>query len=553
MVDLLSSEEAVIDKAKSLLEQEKSIPVEVRSHFEELLKAYIKLNKGQSRLIRLSDKSQDKLNIANAKLENFSSKLSKYFSPQVYQSLFTGELDVKIETKRKQLTVFFSDLQGFTELTERLEPEVLTKLLTHYLTEMSRISIKWGGTIDKFIGDAIMIFFGDPNSQGENQDAINCVKMAMEMLDKLEELREDWRRNGLALPINARIGIHTGICTVGNFGSEDRLDYTIIGNGVNLASRLESHAKPNSILVSEDTYLHIQDEIFCNKHQKFYEDNDNCPTCKQVLSNKQELIADNNKQVMKWNQALEDVQREIKTLSGRLNKIKSVEQDMRTTEIDIAKFGQSKVELNNINTKLTHKIEELKKQSSEDGEALGKLRQLEEEHKEKENTKLTKVEELDYLQAAKTMLMDSGIKTKVIKQYLPIMNKLINAYLQSMEFYVNFNLDENFTETIKSRYRDAFNYASFSEGEKMRIDLALLFTWRAIAKMKNSTNTNLLILDEIFDSSLDGQGTDDFLKILNTLENENVFIISHKTDMIADRFKNVIKYEKVGNFTKVVE
>ena len=269
MVDLLSSEEAVIDKAKNLLEQEKSIPVEVRSHFEELLKAYIKLNKGQSRLIRLSDKSQDKLNIANAKLESFSSKLSKYFSPQVYQSLFTGELDVKIETKRKQLTVFFSDLQGFTELTERLEPEVLTKLLTHYLTEMSRISIKWGGTIDKFIGDAIMIFFGDPNSQGENQDAINCVKMAMEMLDKLEELREDWRRNGLALPINARIGIHTGICTVGNFGSEDRLDYTIIGNGVNLASRLESHAKPNSILVSEDTYLHIQDEILCNKHQKF--------------------------------------------------------------------------------------------------------------------------------------------------------------------------------------------------------------------------------------------------------------------------------------------
>jgi DNA repair exonuclease SbcCD ATPase subunit len=291
----------------------------------------------------------------------------------------------------------------------------------------------------------------------------------------------------------------------------------------------------------------------CNKHQKFYEDNDNCPTCKQVLSNKQELIADNNKQVMKWNQALEDVQREIQTLSGRLNKIKSVEQDMRTTEIDIAKFGQSKVELNNINTKLAHKIDELKKQSSEDGEALGKLRQLEEEHKEKENTKLIKVEELDYLQAAKTMLMDSGIKTKVIKQYLPIINQLINKYLASMDFFVNFKLDGEFKETIRSRYRDEFTYASFSEGEKMRINLALLFTWRAIAKMKNSISCNLLMLDEIFDSSLDGQGTDDFLKILNTLENENVFIISHKTDMIADRFKNVIKYEKVGNFTKVVE
>ena len=291
----------------------------------------------------------------------------------------------------------------------------------------------------------------------------------------------------------------------------------------------------------------------CNKHQKFYEDNDNCPTCKQTLSNKQEMIADNNKEIMKWNQALDDVQKEMTTIANRLNKIKGIEQDMRTTEIDIAKFGQSKVELNNINTKLAHKIEELKKQSSEDGEALGKLRQLEEEHATKEKTKLSKNEELDYLSAAKTMLLDSGIKTKVIKQYLPIINQLINKYLASMDFFVNFKLDGEFKETIRSRYRDEFTYASFSEGEKMRINLALLFTWRAIAKMKNSISCNLLMLDEIFDSSLDGQGTDDFLKILNTLENENIFIISHKTDMIADRFKNVIKYEKVGNFTKVVE
>ena len=291
----------------------------------------------------------------------------------------------------------------------------------------------------------------------------------------------------------------------------------------------------------------------CNKHKKFYDDNDNCPTCQQVLSNKQELIADNNKQVMKWNQALGDVQKEIQTISNRLNKIQSIEQDMRTTEIDIAKFGQSKVELNNINTKLAHKINELKKQSSEDGEALGKLNQLESDYTDKEKVKLTKAEELDYLQAAKIMLMDSGIKTKVIKQYLPIINQLINKYLASMDFFVNFKLDGEFKETIRSRYRDEFTYASFSEGEKMRINLALLFTWRAIAKMKNSISCNLLMLDEIFDSSLDGQGTDDFLKILNTLENENIFIISHKTDMIADRFKNVIRYEKVGNFTKVVE
>ena len=291
----------------------------------------------------------------------------------------------------------------------------------------------------------------------------------------------------------------------------------------------------------------------CNKHQKFYEDNDNCPTCKQVLSNKQELIADNNKQVMKWNQALEDVQKEITTLNNKLSTIKNIENDIRTTEIDIAKFDQSKVELHNINTKLTHKISELQKQASDDGEAKGKLQTLQEDLQDKEANKLLKSEDLDYLQASKTMLMDSGIKTKIIKQYLPVINQLINKYLASMDFFVNFKLDGEFKETIKSRYRDEFTYASFSEGEKMRINLALLFTWRAIAKMKNSISTNLLILDEIFDSSLDGQGTDDFMKILNTLDNENIFIISHKTDMIVDKFNQVITYEKSGNFTKVVQ
>jgi energy-coupling factor transporter ATP-binding protein EcfA2 len=156
------------------------------------------------------------------------------------------------------------------------------------------------------------------------------------------------------------------------------------------------------------------------------------------------------------------------------------------------------------------------------------------------------------VEAAKIMLQDTGIKTKIIKQYLPIMNKLINKYLTSMEFYINFTLNENFEETIKSRYRDEFTYASFSEGEKMRIDLALLFTWRAIAKMKNSTNTNLLVLDEIFDSSLDNTGTDEFLKILNTLAGENVFVISHKQDVLVDKFRSTIKFEKVKNFSHVV-
>jgi energy-coupling factor transporter ATP-binding protein EcfA2 len=149
------------------------------------------------------------------------------------------------------------------------------------------------------------------------------------------------------------------------------------------------------------------------------------------------------------------------------------------------------------------------------------------------------------------ILSDKGAKAKIIKKYLPIMNTLINQYLQDMDFFVNFHLDEEFNETVRSRYRDVFDYNSFSEGEKMRIDLALVFTWRAIAKMKNSTNTNLMILDEIFDSSLDGRGTEDFFKIIKKMKNENIFIISHKGDILFDKFTNIIKFEKEHNFTKL--
>jgi DNA repair exonuclease SbcCD ATPase subunit len=160
-------------------------------------------------------------------------------------------------------------------------------------------------------------------------------------------------------------------------------------------------------------------------------------------------------------------------------------------------------------------------------------------------------EEKQYVDVVREILNDKGAKAKIIKKYLPIMNTLINQYLQSMDFFVSFHLDEEFNETVKSRHRDTFDYNNFSEGEKMRIDLALLFTWRTIAKMKNSTNTNLLVLDEIFDGSLDGQGTDDFFKIIKSMPKENIFIISHKGDILFDKFTNIIKFEKEHNFTRL--
>ena len=205
---------------------------------------------------------------AQRNIEALASKLSKYLSPQVYESIFSGKKNAIIEASRKKLTVFFSDIKGFTEITDRLEPEVLSSLLNNYLNEMSKIALKYGGTIDKFVGDAILIFFGDPETKGEKEDAIACVSMAIEMRKRMQYLRAQWENQGISNPLEIRIGINTGYCNVGNFGSEDRLDYTIIGGEVNLASRLESNAKTGEILVSHETFAFIKEDITCEKKEE---------------------------------------------------------------------------------------------------------------------------------------------------------------------------------------------------------------------------------------------------------------------------------------------
>lgn len=192
-----------------------------------------------------------------------SHKLSKYLSPQVWQSIFTGERDVRLETQRKKLAIFFSDIKGFTELSEEMEPEALTELLNHYFNEMSEVALKYGGTIDKFVGDSIMVFFGDPTSRGPRADAFACVSMAIEMRKHMKIMRQKWRSQGIKTPLEIRMGISTGYTTVGNFGAENRMDYTIIGKEVNLASRLESLAEPGEILVSYEAFSLIKDKIMC--------------------------------------------------------------------------------------------------------------------------------------------------------------------------------------------------------------------------------------------------------------------------------------------------
>jgi adenylate cyclase len=199
-------------------------------------------------------------------LELLSSQLAKYLSPQVYESIFTGKQEVKITSRRKKLTVFFSDIARFTETTDRLESEDLTQLLNHYLTEMSEIALFFGATVDKYVGDAIVIFFGDPETRGVKEDACACVEMAIAMRKRMRDLQDVWRKSGIERPLECRIGINTGYSTVGNFGSENRMDYTIIGGGVNLASRLEAAATPGDILVSYETYTNIRDRIYCEEH-----------------------------------------------------------------------------------------------------------------------------------------------------------------------------------------------------------------------------------------------------------------------------------------------
>lgn len=199
-------------------------------------------------------------------LEQLSNQLAKYLSPQVYDSIFAGRQEVKVASSRKKLTVFFSDIAGFTETADRLESEELSHLLNQYLTEMSKIALAHGATIDKYVGDAIIAFFGDPETNGVKEDALACVKMAIAMRKRMHDLQEIWRDSGIEKPLKVRIGIHTGFCTVGNFGSEDRLDYTIIGGAVNTASRLESLATPGDILISYETFALVRDQICCEEH-----------------------------------------------------------------------------------------------------------------------------------------------------------------------------------------------------------------------------------------------------------------------------------------------
>ena len=289
------------------------------------------------------------------------------------------------------------------------------------------------------------------------------------------------------------------------------------------------------------------------KDIEFYSVNSTCPTCDQAINNKDEKVHTCNSKITELSEGLKKLKEESDAVLHRINTIKTTQKELKTLEQDLVRINTSRKQVRNYIAKLEREISEIENKpamsdefKAQSKELLNALQAFNEKRKEVS-------EQTQNYDIVAQLLKDGGIKSKIIKQYVPVINKLVNKYLAAMDFFVNFNIDEEFKETIKSRHRDDFSYENFSEGEKKRIDLALLFTWRSVAKLKNSVNTNLLIFDEVFDGSLDINGTEEFMKLINMFtDNTNIFVITHKTDQMVDKFKHTIRFGKVKNFSQVI-
>ena len=320
-----------------------------------------------------------------------------------------------------------------------------------------------------------------------------------------------------------------------------------------IQSKIDAETKVKKI-----NKLESQIENNLSKFQKdvcFFNTHDNCPTCKQSISLdfKTEKLHSLSSKVNECETGLKKLESLLLLEQQKLNEVAVFQRKIQEVQLKIIQNSTTIRETNKYIQKKQEEIDKLSGNKKNLQTETDKLDSLKKELEDLEANRKKLIDEKVYYETAALLLKDTGIKTKIIRQYLPIINKLVNKYLASLDFFVNFNLDESFKETIKSRHRDDFSYHNFSEGEKQRIDMALLLTWRAVAKLKNSANTNLLILDEIFDSSLDTSGTEDLMKILYMLEGVNLFVISHKGDVLQDKFSNVIKFDKVKNFSRIVK
>jgi DNA repair exonuclease SbcCD ATPase subunit len=291
------------------------------------------------------------------------------------------------------------------------------------------------------------------------------------------------------------------------------------------------------------------------KEVSFYNETDECPTCQQGIAHdhKETIVSSRQEKIEELSSGMDKLQEEFTKLEKLIAENEILSEQISGLNAEIIAHNNEIIVQQRLIQALNLELNDITTKTADIDEEKTKLKSYAKEVLTQNEEKARLNEEKHYMEVVSTLLKDTGIKTKIIRQYLPVINKLVNKYLQAMDFFVQFNLDEKFDETIKSRHRDDFSYASFSEGEKQRIDLALLFTWRTIAKMKNSVATNLLILDEVFDSSLDNNGTDYVMTLLDTVgEDTNVFVISHKGDQLFDKFRSLIKFEKKNNYSEMV-
>jgi len=332
----------------------------------------------------------------------------------------------------------------------------------------------------------------------------------------------------------------------------------------NLTVQVEVYSADVALQVETETKvkklgkLETQIENNLSKFQKdisFFQHNDDCPTCRQSIVSefKEEQIQSLQTKTTQCELGLKDLETKLLEEQAKLNRISETQKAIQKLQIEIATKNTTINEVNKYISKIQKTVAALKETKGSTQLQEIQLQELASQLKQLESDLKLLIEEKTYYETASGLLKDTGIKTKIIRQYLPVINKLVNKYLSSLDFFVNFNLDESFKETIKSRHRDDFSYHNFSEGEKQRIDMALMLTWRAVAKLKNSANTNLLVLDETFDSSLDTNGTEELMKILHMLDGVNLFVISHKGDILQDKFLNVIKFGKEKNFSRILK
>ena len=389
----------------------------------------------------------------------------------------------------------------------------------------------------------------------KNRDDLQEAKYQVDLLEQKIELATQHRdqlaqlRSAEIEKLNGKIEEHNETITNATSEVESAMAKVVlineeIGDKDSVNQKIKKIEKLRTQL--NDRYRSLANDI------QFYEEHDNCPTCKQgidehfkhdTISSKKEKREELESATVQLNDQYKQVSERLSVITEKLNEIGEINTQiaLRNAEIQSAKRSI---------TQIQQEIRDAETAEKED--ETDQIADLQKSKTAQDKQYETLANDREVLGQASSILKDSGIKSRIIKQYIPVINKLINKYLAAMDFFVQFELDENFNETIRSRYRDAFSYASFSEGEKMRIDLALLFTWRAIAKLRNSVSTNLLIMDEVFDSSLDAGGTEEFMKIMESLIHDtNVFVISHKGDQLFDKFHSVIKFEKHQNFSRI--